>query len=107
MAVQIFEELLVRSGYGDLMVEPQLGRWCERRQILHRRAEDPDVGRMRFRPALERSKAPPPALAVGFFGRRAVGSEQAHIAVGIAADTEPFIAQEIHALAQGRLDIFE
>ena len=77
MAVQIFEELLVGGCHRDLVIEPQLCRRPERRQIFHRRAEYLDVGRMQFRPALQCGEALPPALAVGLFARAAVGGEHA------------------------------
>src|SRR6478736_2923399 len=104
---QIFEELLVGSCHGDLVIESQFCRGAERRQILHRGAEYLDVSRMRFRPPLQRSQALPPALTVGFFTRVPVGCEYAHVTVGVAADAEAVIAQEIHALAQYRFDVVE
>src|SRR6476620_11866655 len=61
--------------------------------------------RVRFGPALQRRQAFPPAHAVGLFGCRAVGADDGHVTVGVAAYRTSLVAQEIHAFAQHRLDI--
>ena len=45
-------------------------------------------------PPLQRRQAFPPAHAIGFFGRRTIGPNDGHIAVGVAADRTAVIAQE-------------
>src|SRR5580658_9956876 len=62
---------------------------------------------MRFRPALERSKAVPPAHAVALFSRPSVPVENRHVAVGVASDRETFVAQEFHTGAQHWFDVVE
>src|SRR5579859_6138470 len=93
MTTLVLEELLIRRRNRHFVVEPKLRRGTERRQIFHRRTENPDMGGMRLRPALERREAAPPALPVGFLGGHAVRAEHAHIAVGVAADCRTLVAQ--------------
>src|SRR5215831_2943743 len=107
MAIQIFEELFARRGHRYLVIEPELGRRSQFREISHRRTKYADMGRVRFRPPLQRRKALPPALAVGFLADRAIPAKHAHVAIGIAADAKSLIAKEIHSFAQHWLDIVE
>src|SRR5262249_16116644 len=86
MTALIFEELLIRRSYRDLVIKPKLGRAPERREVFHRGAKDPDMGRMRLSRALERREAFPPALSVGFLRGPSIRVEHAHIAIGVAAD---------------------
>src|ERR1700757_2343827 len=67
MAVAILKELVGGARHRHLVIEPKLRGRPKTRQIVHRRAKDAHVGRMRLRPAFECSETFPPAHAVGFF----------------------------------------
>ena len=52
MTIHIFEKLLVGAGDGDLVVEPQFCGRPQGRQIFHRGAENPDMGRDAIQPSV-------------------------------------------------------
>jgi hypothetical protein len=86
VAVAIFEELVGGACHCHLVIEPELRGRPKTRQIFHRCAKDAHMGRMRLRPAFERSETFPPAHAVGFFGWTSGTIQHRHVAVGEATD---------------------